>query len=112
MVIVKIKNESLIVKISGDLDLVIAKDFRETVDKILVDRPLKNLILDLSEVNFIDSSGLGAILGRYKLIQQQGGKMSIWGAKPSVHRILDLSGILKIIPVFKNEKNIIEKREA
>jgi len=112
MVIVKIKNESLIVKISGDLDLVLAKDFRETVDKILLDRSLKNLILDVSEVNFIDSSGLGAILGRYKIIQQQGGKMSIWGPKPSVYRILDLSGILKIIPVFKTEQIISEKKEA
>jgi len=113
MVTVKIKNESLIVKISGDLDLVIAKEFREIVDKILMDRPLKNLILDLAEVNFIDSSGLGAILGRYKLIQQRGGKMSIWGAKTSVHRILDLSGIMKIIPVFKTEEiNFIDKKEA
>jgi len=113
MVTVKIKNESLIVKISGDLDLVLAKEFRETVDKILMDKPLRNLILDLSEVDFIDSSGLGAILGRYKMIQQRKGKMSIWGAKPSVYRILDLSGILKIIPVFKTEElTHIDKKEA
>lgn len=103
VITVKIKNESIIVKVRGDLDLVIAKEFRETVDKVLMDRPLKNLILDLVDVDFIDSSGLGAILGRYKIIQQRGGKMSIWGTKPSVHRILDLSGIMKIIPVFKME---------
>lgn len=113
MVVVKIKNESLVVKVSGDLDLVIAKEFRETVDKILWDKPLKNLILDLADVQFIDSSGLGAILGRYKLIQQRGGKMSIWGVKPSVYRILDLSGIMKIIPVFKTEELLMkDKKEA
>jgi len=113
MVTIKIKNESLIVKISGDLDLVVAKEFRETADKFLMDRPLKNLILDLADVQFIDSSGLGAILGRYKIIQQRGGKMSIWGAKTSVYRILDLSGIMKIIPVFKTEELIMnDKKEA
>jgi stage II sporulation protein AA (anti-sigma F factor antagonist) len=112
MLTVKIKNDTLIVRISGDLDLVIAKEFRDTVDKILLDKSLKNLILDISEVNFIDSSGLGAILGRYKILQQRGGKMSIWGAKPSVYRILDLSGIMKIIPVLKTEELIRNKKEA
>ncbi|MGI6225242.1 MAG: anti-sigma F factor antagonist [Peptococcales bacterium] len=113
MVVVKIKNDSLIVKVTGDLDLVIAKEFRESVDKIIMDRPIKNLILDLSEVDFIDSSGLGAILGRYKIIQQRGGKMSIWDAKVSVRRILDLSGIMKIIPVFNTDELLMkDKREA
>jgi stage II sporulation protein AA (anti-sigma F factor antagonist) len=91
---------------------VIAKEFRDAVDKILWDKPIKNLILDISEVNFIDSSGLGAILGRYKILQQRGGKMSIWGAKPSVYRILELSGIMKIIPVLKTEDLIRNKKEA
>lgn len=112
MVTVKFKNESLIVKISGDLDLVVAKEFREVTDKVLGDRPVKNLVLDIERVNFIDSSGLGAILGRYKIMQQRKGKMSIFGAKPAVYRILDLSGILKIIPVFKSGEGIIRKREA
>ncbi|NLT96518.1 MAG: anti-sigma factor antagonist [Clostridia bacterium] len=111
MVTVKIKNDALIVSISGDLDLVIAREFRDTVDKVLKDKPIKNLILDLSEVNFIDSSGLGAILGRYKLLQQRGGRMSIWGAKPSVFRILDLSGIMKIIPVLKTTEDILRNQK-
>lgn len=111
MITVKIKNESLIVKISGDLDLVIAKEFRETIDKILSDKLIRNLILDISEVNFIDSSGLGAILGRYKFLKQRGGKMSIWGANPSVYRILDLSGIMKIIPVLKTEDFLLRNEK-
>ncbi|NLW24283.1 MAG: anti-sigma F factor antagonist [Clostridia bacterium] len=112
MVTVKIKNDNLIIKVFGELDLVVAKEFRETVDKILMDKPVKNLILDLSQVSFIDSSGLGALLGRYKLVQQKGGKMSIFGANPQVFRILDLSGVRKIIPVFQTEDLELEKRRA
>ncbi|MDK2822577.1 MAG: hypothetical protein PWQ67_2532 [Clostridia bacterium] len=111
MVTVKVKSDSLIVKIFGELDLVVAKEFRETVDKLLMDRPVRNLIIDLSQVEFIDSSGLGALLGRYKIMQQKGGKISIFGIKPSVYRILDLSGIMKIIPVFKAEE-MKETKEA
>jgi len=112
MVTVKIKNDSLIVRLSGELDLVVAKEFRECVDKVLMDRPVRNLILDLSQVSFIDSSGLGALLGRYKLVQQKGGKMSIFGATPSVYRILELSGIMRIIPIFKTEDMAIKRKEA
>lgn len=112
MITVKIKKNNLIVKVSGELDLVIAKEFSETIDKVLLDKPVKNLMLDVSKVSFIDSSGLGAILGRYKIISQQGGKMSIYGAIPSVYRILELSGILKIIPVLTSEEMTEERKEA
>lgn len=112
MVSVKIKNDSLIVKIIGDFDLVIAKEFREQVDRLLMDRPVNNLILDATEISFIDSSGLGAILGRYKIIQQKGGRMSIFGVKSSVFRVLELSGILKIIPIFTTEAMALERKEA
>jgi len=77
-----------------------------------MDRPVNNLILDATEISFIDSSGLGALLGRYKLIQQKGGRMSIFGVKPSVFRILELSGILKIIPIFTTESLALERKEA
>ncbi|SMB95044.1 anti-anti-sigma regulatory factor, SpoIIAA [Desulfonispora thiosulfatigenes DSM 11270] len=112
MIAIKIKKNSLIVKVSGELDLVVAKEFSESVDKVLQNKPIKSLILDLSMVSFIDSSGLGAILGRYKIIQQQGGKMSIFGAIPSVYRILELSGIMKIIPVLTSEEYGLERKEA
>jgi len=112
MVTVKIKNDNLIVKVVGELDLVVAKEFRETVDKMLMDRPVKNLILDFSKVSFIDSSGLGAILGRYKLVQQKEGKMSILGVTPAVYRILELSGIMRIIPIFKPEDTTLERGRA
>ena len=103
MLELKVEKDSLLVKVTGDLDLVVAKEFREKIDEQLEQQQKQNLIVDLSQVKFIDSSGLGAILGRYKIIQGMGGKMTIIGANPTVYRILDLSGVMKIITVFKQQ---------
>lgn len=112
MLTFKIKNNNLIVRVRGELDLLIAKDFSQNIDKIILDNNIKHLILDLSKVTFIDSSGLGAILGRYKIIQQKGGRISIYGVIPSVYKILELSGILKIIPIIKENEMYFERKEA
>lgn len=93
----------LISRVSGELDLVSADNFRLLVDKELENEDIKKLVLNLKEVNFIDSSGLGAILGRYKKMVQKGGVMNIVEANPHVQRILELSGIMRIMKVYTSE---------
>jgi stage II sporulation protein AA (anti-sigma F factor antagonist) len=80
---------TLVVKLSGEFDMMI------------------NLIINLEKVTFIDSSGLGVIIGRYKKINSQKGHMYIVGASPSIEKILIFSGINKLIPIYKNEQDII-----
>jgi stage II sporulation protein AA (anti-sigma F factor antagonist) len=69
------------------------------VDKELHFSPIKNIVFDFDEVNFMDSSGIGMVIGRYKQIQARGGKTLIIRARPQVDRILELSGIKKIIEI-------------
>lgn len=107
------KNRTLIVRADGELDLVSAQQFRETVDRAIEEMLGMNLIIDLSRVTFIDSSGLGVILGRYRIIQAKNGKMVLCGMNRNVQRILELSGLLSFIPAAENEKEawkIIEQR--
>jgi stage II sporulation protein AA (anti-sigma F factor antagonist) len=59
----------------------------------------RNLTFDFSEVRFIDSSGLGVVLGRYKRVLTRGGKVRIVGANPQVYRILCLSGFGKLMEI-------------
>ncbi|MHB8171441.1 MAG: anti-sigma F factor antagonist [Thermincolia bacterium] len=96
-------NNTLIVRVSGELDLAVSESFRNEVEGALERQDVQNLILNLKEVSFIDSSGLGVILGRYKRITQVGGNMAIAEAEPQVRRILELSGILRIMGVFETE---------
>lgn len=93
---------TLVVKVSGELDLSTAEQFKLQIEQDIKQWKTKNLILDLNGVNFIDSSGLGVILGRYKTVTQNNGNMAIVKPKASVKKILELSGILRIIKIYKD----------
>lgn len=107
------RNRTLIVRLDGELDLVSANDFRESVDNALEEMLSHNLLIDLSNVTFIDSSGLGVILGRFRKLKSLGGQIVLFGLNPNVKRILQLSGILSFIPVARTETEawkIIDKK--
>ncbi|NPV52298.1 MAG: anti-sigma factor antagonist [Firmicutes bacterium] len=99
---------SLVVRLGGELDLKTAGEFRDAVDHEL-DRhgQIQNIVLIFNEVTFIDSSGLGAILGRYKRASQMGGKLVAAGLTPQIRKIFELSGLLKIIPVCDSESQAL-----
>lgn len=98
---------TLIARIAGELDMLAADQIREDIDKKIDNSEISNLILNLEKVTFIDSSGLGMILGRYKKLKSRNGRMYIAGARPQVEKILYFSGINKLITVYRNEQDII-----
>lgn len=97
------KEGALLVKITGDFDMAEADTIRSHIDEKIDEGRVRNVVLDLKEVEFIDSSGLGVIIGRYKRLRLLDGKMAIVGARPPVARILELSGIKKIIDCYELE---------
>jgi stage II sporulation protein AA (anti-sigma F factor antagonist) len=83
--------------------------FRSMVEEEMnQDKMIKHLILDLKKVNFIDSSGLGAILGRFKRVSQEGGRLSAINVSPQVKKIFELSGLLKIMNIYSDRKQALE----
>lgn len=85
--------ELLIVHIVGDIDHHTASEMREKIDdKISVKKP-KHLILDFKDVHFMDSSGIGLVLGRYRLMQNFKGTVEIRGVNKQTKRIFELAGI-------------------
>ncbi len=88
-------------KLTGELDHHRAGYVREEIDaKIL--SGANNLELDLSELTFMDSSGVGVILGRYKLISACGGSMTIiTGDNKNINKLLSMCGVERIIPINK-----------
>ncbi|WP_059052413.1 anti-sigma F factor antagonist [Paenibacillus senegalimassiliensis] len=95
--------ETLIVRLSGELDHHTADDVRLRLDEEIGRGNCRNLVLSLKSLQFMDSSGIGVILGRYKLIKQKGGKMVVCDANPPVYRLFEMSGLFKIMPIFENE---------
>ncbi|MEN6463441.1 MAG: anti-sigma F factor antagonist [Syntrophomonas sp.] len=98
---------TLVVRIKGELDMLVAEELRTEIDNRLDNQQVHNLIINLEKVTFIDSSGLGVIIGRYKKISAGSGKMYIVGAKPAVEKILFFSGLNKLIPMFKSEQDVM-----
>lgn len=90
------------ISLSGELDHHSAAKLRADIDKELEKYGYGDCIIDLSGVTFMDSSGLGVILGRYRLITDHGGTLAIRHPNKTVDRILKMSGIYSIVEVTKN----------
>lgn len=96
------RGTTLIIKVIGELDHHTAEYVRQKIDSEMLKSTTKNIIFDFSELSFMDSSGIGVIIGRYKNIRKLNGKAAVVNTNDQITRILDMSGILKIIPVYKN----------
>ena len=86
----------LVVKLIKAIDHHTAKEIRQTVDLYFADTKANHIVFDLSELEFMDSSGIGLIMGRYKFISPIGGRVILSGINEQTDRIMKLSGIYKI----------------
>ena len=96
------KGTTLVVGVIGELDHHSADYMRQKVDAEIIKSSTKNIVFDLSKMSFMDSSGIGVIMGRYKNIQKLNGNAALIGLNNQTKRIFDMSGLLKIIPVYDN----------
>ena len=92
------KQNTLIFKITEEIDEFKAKEIRRKADYEIERYIPKRVVFDFDRVSFMDSSGIGMILGRYKQATMLGGKMEIMNLRPSVRKIFEMSGVLKLIP--------------
>ncbi|BCJ85815.1 anti-sigma F factor antagonist [Effusibacillus dendaii] len=100
---------TLAVRLAGELDHHTAEMVRTRVDSEFEHGTSKNLILSLERLDFMDSSGLGVILGRYKQVSQLGGKMAICSVQGSIRKLFELSGIHKILPLYETESGALSE---
>lgn len=105
---IKKDRTSLIVTITGELDHHIAAKLRTKIDSELGGEII-NIIFDFSELSFMDSSGVGMIMGRYKAVKLLGGSLTVAGATPQVERILKISGLMNIVDTVASVGQAIEK---
>lgn len=101
------KNATLIVTLVGELDHHNAEIVRMKIDNKIDELGIKNIIFDFKEVNFMDSSGIGVVMGRFKKLSVTGGKACVINLKPQIKRIFELSGLFKIIPEYKDIENAV-----
>ena len=94
----KVYNNVLYVVLAGELDEHSANNARSQLDNILLGQNFRQVIVDLSELEFMDSTGIGVLIGRYKKLKPK--NIPIYICNPSTHaeRIFNMTGLYEIMP--------------
>ena len=98
----------LSVLLRGEIDHHSAVSVRSAIDEKLYELRPKLFVMDLSKIDFMDSSGLGLIMGSYALMQKLGGEFCISNPSERVSKIFELSGLGRIIRI----ENSSHKKEV
>lgn len=104
---IKHTNDVMVVKMVGELDHHYVEDSRKLIDKDIDKKNIKHLVFDLEDVTFMDSSGIGLVIGRYKKINSNNGQVSIVKVQERVDTIFQMAGIYKIIGKFAELEDAI-----
>jgi stage II sporulation protein AA (anti-sigma F factor antagonist) len=102
----------LVIRLNEELDHHNAIRIREKADKLIDRHNIKHIIFDFSGASFMDSAGIGVIMGRYRKVIFIGGKTAVANVNSAVDRIFKLSGLYKIIEKYDTVEtalNIIRK---
>lgn len=87
------------IKLRGEIDHHTASSIRTAIDAEIHSKRPRGLIVDMSAVNFMDSSGLGLIMGRYSLMSQLGGELIVSDPSPATEKIMTLAGMERMIKI-------------
>lgn len=109
------------IKLRGEIDHHTAAAIRNAIDGEIFKKRPRGLIIDMSAVDFMDSSGLGLIMGRYTVIKGLGGELIVQDPSQSTERIMELAGMERLIkiqhtkgetPLFTPPKQVKRRRAA
>lgn len=90
----------LVVNVLGDIDHHFADLAKTAIDNEAKKEGVKNIVFNLSHVDFMDSAGIGMIIGRYKYTLNKGGLTAVVGLSENLKKIMMLSGLYRIIKIY------------
>lgn len=93
------KDKLLIIEITEEIDHHTTEKIRRKTDYEIERCIPKKIILDFNKVTFMDSAGIGLLIGRYKIVKMFGGTLEIINAKPNIKKLFEMCGIPKIMKV-------------
>ena len=97
-------SKCLIFKVQEDIDEYVVQKIRRRIDNEIERYMPKKVIFDFNKVSFMDSAGIGLIIGRYKLIKMFGGELAVINLTTPIKKIFEMSGLQKIISIETNKK--------
>ena len=94
--------------LQGEIDHHSAAAMREEIDSHLTGGQVSLLILDFGGVTFMDSSGIGLVMGRYRQMEYQGGSLQLINTPPQIYKVMRIAGLHKLATVERQK----EKEDA
>ena len=99
------ENKILVFEITEELDHHICERIRRRADYEIQRFMPRKVVFDFNRVVFMDSAGIGLILGRYKMTNNFGGRLEMINVNNKIRRVFEMSGILKLIPIVQDFEN-------
>lgn len=97
------KDKTLLVEMTEEIDHHTTEKMRREIDDDITRFMPRKVIFDFDKVSFMDSAGIGMIIGRYKMTNMLGGVVEMKNVKQSIRKIFEMSGVVKIIPIIDNK---------
>lgn len=97
----KIVGSDILVRLEGEIDEFGARAMRPDIDRLIEKYNLKSMTLDMQRVTFVDSTGLGFILGRYKKLRAKRAELLLKNVPPQADKVFKTSGIYSFVPIVE-----------
>lgn len=101
------KGQVLVIHLPKELDHHNCRNLRYETDLLLAENYITKIVFDFSKTVFMDSSGIGILLNRYKQMERSGGKVALYGAGVQILRVLAIGGIGKLVPQYDTKEAAI-----
>lgn len=98
------KDKQLVFKITEEIDHHTTEKIRRKMDNEITKYMPRKIVFDFNQVTFMDSAGIGMLIGRYKMVKMLGGGAELINVNASIKKIFEMCGVLKIIPIREERK--------
>jgi anti-sigma B factor antagonist len=100
-----------VVAVDGEIDLAVAPALRQRLDRLIAEG-VDTVVVDLSEATFIDSVGLGVLVNALDRCRQEGGELYLVVTEPRIMKVLEITGLVKVFPLFASLDELNGPREG
>ena len=97
----EIWENNLYIRLPGDLDCSIAQGIRETADNLIEKNRIRKVVFDFDKTRFMDSTGIGVIIGRYKMMKTIKGDVEAINVDTNVSRLMYMAGLKELISIYE-----------
>ena len=102
-----IKDQAQAVEVQGEIDVYTSPRVKETINE-LIEKGHYHLVINLEGVRYIDSTGLGVLIGALKKVREHNGRILLVCTNPQIKKIFNITGLVKIFEIFKDEQEAVQ----